>query len=430
MVLTFLNEWYFYFGPFPWNFACHFIFFHLFIFHWNIVLIIWIVKIFLQFISFFVIIQIWILSICRGLIYAILKVRFVGRICTFFVIFFSFGFEWLQFLRLKSDPWFVNFGHLDLNCKIAVILFTLFVLVCLVNHILVYVEHARLIDKSCVKPKMKRRLFVGVKLYSDIFKNEQIFLSNKKVDVRLTPHQLVFNLLWLAVVVKDVSLADHLKIGKNASFFQGWYSYHSYFVNFLHHRRTNWQWLIQGQSPPCLTHHLASFKTEHIWILKSPLHSQEVFKVVDVSDLGWNGVSFPIFCPYFAIIYESFMCRTTILWINQIAANHYSCTSLARFAMNCNHIWLFFGQEHVYILTKVVNHGKSGWIVIIKGKIGRRVIKRIQIVSSFRTQIVHFVIWLVIVVQKTLGVFHWVPIVCLEAFRWITHGDNLRSHIG
>lgn len=140
-------------------------------------------------------------------------------------------------------------------------------------------------------------------------------LVNVKIVVADSFQKLGFLLLGFIVIVKNVPLANHLKVRVDASFFNSWSCHHPDFEYF----------------PNCCGHHKVRVRNF------APVF-HKVVEIIDIPNLRWNCDSFPIFSPDFAVIDQGLVSARNKLNINQIATDNYAGATFSRLAMNSCHI--------------------------------------------------------------------------------------------
>ena len=93
-----------------------------------------------------------------------------------------------------------------------------------------------------------------------------------------------------------------------------------------------------------------------------------------------------------------------------------TCSSFSGLAVNGRHVVLVLPQPGLHVSAERENLAELGWGVIIEGVDGDSAVEFLDVVTSFRAQVVHFVVVFVPLLQKPLDVIQRVSVHRLHAF--------------
>ena len=149
------------------------------------------------------------------------------------------------------------------------------------------------IDEPSVEPEVKCALVFMEKLNFNIVEYQQLSRVNEKVMIAYRSKEGNFWFLLFVVVVKDAALANHLKVGHEATLLKLGDCDHPNLENFLNYSR---------------------YSESRDLYFASMLH--EMVEVVNIANLTGNCDTFCIFCSYLSIVDKSIVCSFTKLAIN------------------------------------------------------------------------------------------------------------------
>ena len=199
-----------------------------------------------------------------------------------------------------------------------------------------------------------------------------------------------------------MTFADHLEIWLHSTFFKIRYGDHTNFVNLLHDRLvSNWP---------------LDMDVSHIL--------KKMFVVVNVPYLTRYGDAFFVECANFTIVNQGFEGGFAELCIDEITADHDTCSALSGLAVDGYHVFTGLVQEAINVPTEVVDIDERGWLMIVELKLLRDFIEVTIVVCSLRAQVIDFVPSQMLCVEENLHIIHVVPVHSLEALRRKPHGDD------
>lgn len=235
--------------------------------------------------------------------------------------------------------------------------------------------------------------------------NEQLLRPYVKVMVRDSTQELCL-FLCFAVVVEDVPFADYLEVGGESAFLETRDGNDSDLVD-----------LLDGAG------------NSEVWEFEFLAVLNEEVEVVDVSDLTWNRDSFGVVGPYLAVVDEGFVRAFAELRVHQVATDHHSSATLSSFAMDSCDILLIGEQELLHIGAEAKHHVEWRRVVVFEHILLRALLKEVIFVALLATEIVHFVVIVILLVEKALHVDHGVAVHGFEANRGKSHRDHVRQDV-
>jgi hypothetical protein len=336
-----------------------------------------------------------------------------------------------------------NLAELDLHLEVAVILDTLLVLVSVLSHVFIDQQNAVGINKGRVKPEMEQLFLLiwPVKEFNlDVVVDQNLlrrctillsvvflvgaflfeicsqFESGNEVTMRHTLDKC--RLLVLYTVVEEHILTIDL-VRRLKSTFGNVRSCDDSNLKQLHYScRHLLVHLMKGRYFPIKFILLNVLFQLDLFCIGQKL--QEMIKVVDIPDLAWNGHTLCVVCSDLAVVnqsilsflnYERTWLEESILHLSvsvkhQIRTDHYSCPSLASFAMNRCYILSVLAQELITVAAKLVENFKRWRVVVIKGEVfvDRTFVEACPAVLALRTQVVNHVVLRVFFGQEALDV--------------------------
>ena len=106
-----------------------------------------------------------------------------------------------------------------------------------------------------------------------------------------------------------------------------------------------------------------------------------------------------------------------------------TCSSLAGLAVDGRHVVLVLPQPGLHVSAEGENLAELGRGVIIEGVDGDSAVEFLYVVTSFRAQVVNFVVVLVPLLQKPLDVIQRVSVHAFHAFGRVAHSYDIVHYI-
>ena len=156
---------------------------------------------------------------------------------------------------------------------------------------------------------------------------------------------------------------------------------------------------------------------------------QIVFEIIDCSNLGRNSHSFLVLSSYTAIIIQWIKSILKIPGILEIAADHHSCSSFARFAMNSCNVFGVLIEPTINVSAELYYQRKGRRLMVFETVLTHSTIEYAGIVFLLQTEIVDLIIIAMSLTKELGNIFEIIPIHAFHFLSWITHGYDLVSNI-